>query len=71
MLVIVCSLSSRLEVIMERYHGFRGLSRRVRRGGLALSAIKIIFKAIFFILLLSFIFKLNNQSLIWLLREND
>lgn len=47
MLVIVCSLSSRLEVIMERYHGFRGLSRRVRRGGLAFNAIKIIFKAIF------------------------
>ena len=32
---------------MERYHGFRGLSRRVRRGGLAFNAIKIIFKAIF------------------------
>ncbi len=41
---------------MENYHGFRGLIRYVRRGGLALSAIKIIFKAIF-ILLLSFILK--------------
>jgi hypothetical protein len=44
MLVTVCNLNSHLEIIITNYHGFKGPTGRVRRGGLASGAIKIILK---------------------------